>query len=127
MSFGVAKKVHSPQGQEVLVKVFDRWLYLSTQSTVRLWTSKPAVLRSLIQEVLKKPMAEFPQGMTEKEKLSECLRVLNCKNRDNTVKSILDGGKDFLGLVFWSIFLEYRIQATSYDGINGNLGLLKWC
>jgi hypothetical protein len=88
---------------------------------------KPAVLRSLIQEVLKKPMAEFPQGMTEKEKLSECLRVLNCKNRDNTVKSILDGGKDFLGLVFWSIFLEYRIQATSYDGINGHLGLLKWC
>lgn len=65
--------------------------------------------------------------MTEKEKLSECLRVLNFKNRDTLTKSILDGGKETLGGLFWSIFFEYRIQATSYDGINGHVGLLKWC
>jgi hypothetical protein len=88
---------------------------------------KPGVLRCLTQEVFKKPMAEFPPGMTVKEKLAECLKVLGCKNRDSTVKSMLTDGEDFLGLVFWSIFLKHRIQATSYDGIIGHLGLLKWC
>jgi hypothetical protein len=65
---------------------------------------QPAVLRELIQMMSKKSMAPFPPGLTDKDKLSECLKELNVKNCDTLTTSILDGSRAALGMLIWRIF-----------------------